>query len=1160
MSDPRFIHLRVHSDFSLVHGLQKVKPLCQQLARLGMPAMALTDEMNMFGLVGYYQAARANGIKPIIGADLHVLDESLKEQPTRLTALAMNEQGYQHIKELLSLAYLQGHRQGKPCIDQAWLAEHNEGIILLSGGHQGLIGRALLQQDEALLEQQVQFYQTYFPNRFYVEISRTGRAQEENYLHEAVQCAATYGLPLVATNDVMFLHTSDFDAHEIRVAIHTGHALTDKKRPKDYTEEQYLRTVDEMVELFHDLPEALTNTVEIAKRCNVELELGTNYLPHFPTEGYTEADFLVMKSEEGLEERLEFLFPDEAERQAARPAYDERLKIELDVINSMEFPGYFLVVMEFIQWSKANGIPVGPGRGSGAGSLVAYALKITDLDPLKYDLLFERFLNPERVSMPDFDVDFCMDRRDEVIEHVAQMYGQDAVSQIITFGSMAAKAVIRDVGRVMSLPYGLVDSIAKLIPNAPGTTLKKAFEEEPMLEQKYQSETEIKQLIDMARRLEGVYRNAGKHAGGVVISPSRIVDFAPLYCDEYGHHPVTQFDKDDIESAGLVKFDFLGLKTLTVIQWAVDMVNDRRAQQQQEPLQLENLPLDDTASYSLLKRGETLAVFQLESDGMKKIIVELLPDTFEDIVALVALYRPGPLNSGMVDNFINRKHGKEAISYPDETYQHDSLKPILQSTYGVILYQEQVMQIAQVLAGYSLGGADLLRRAMGKKKPEEMEQQRGMFESGAIDNGIDAELAMKIFDLVEKFAGYGFNKSHSAAYALVAYQTLWLKTHYPSEYLAAVLSAEMDNTDKIVMYIEECWRMGLTVRAPNINQSILKFSVNDEQEIIYGLGAIKGVGSGPVENILQARASGPFKNLFDFCERIDTKKTSKRVIERLIKAGALDEFSDNRAALVASLETALKFAAQQQKDAQSGQIGLFGFMETEASKEEDCQLVDIRPWSEEEVLQAEKETLGLYLSGHPMDRFEEEVAFYTSKKLDQLEQVRGREQVTLAGMISRVDFRVNKRGQKWAILTLDDATARMQMRIFSDVLSEIEDLLQPDALVWLRGEVSFDPYNQSNTITIQDLMSLEKARTIFVKSIDISVQFNQENTNQREQLVQILQHCQRGACPVQFHCELPDAYMSLVTPSNWHVDPTDALLNELKHIVGVEQVSLNFNA
>ena len=787
-SQPRFVHLRTHTDFSMIDSIVKVKPLVKACAANEMVAMALTDFTNFCGVVRFYGEMLSLGMKPIIGADVKVKSTLCGDEYFDLTLLAKNNEGYKNITLLLSKAYQRGYND-LPYIDQDWLIDYREGVIILSGGIQGDVGKKLLKDNADEIESAVAFYQEFFPEHFYLALSRTGRADEESYIQAALKLAEHYHLPLVATNDVVFLKQDDFEAHEIRVAIRDGYTLDDPKRPKRYTSEQYFRSEEEMCELFADIPSALENTLLIAQRCSLTLRLGQYFLPKFPTGELSTEDFLIKKAREGLEERLAFLFPDEKIRAERRAEYDERLEVELGVINQMGFPGYFLIVMEFIQWSKDNDIPVGPGRGSGAGSLVAYALKITDLDPLEFDLLFERFLNPERVSMPDFDVDFCMDGRDRVIEHVAETYGRGAVSQIITFGTMAANAVLRDVGRVLGHPYGFVYRISKLIPPDPGMTLAKAFEAEPQLQTAYDRDEEVQALIDMARKLEGVTRNAGKHAGGVVISPTLITDFAPLYCDNEGLHPVTHFDKNDVEYAGLVKFDFLGLRTLTIIKWALDMINARMEREGKPRVDIAAIPLDDPESFELLKRSETTAVFQLESRGMKDLIKRLQPDCFEDIIALVALFRPGPLQSGMVDNFIDRKHGREEVSYPDAEYQHESLKPILEPTYGIILYQEQVMQIAQVLAGYTLGGADLLRRAMGKKKPEEMAKQRSVFKEGAEKNGVDGELSMKIFDLVEKFAGYGFNKSHSAAYALVSYQTLWLKTHFPAEFMSAVMTS-----------------------------------------------------------------------------------------------------------------------------------------------------------------------------------------------------------------------------------------------------------------------------------------------------------------------------------------------------------------------------------
>ena len=1158
VSQPSFIHLRVHSDFSMIDGVQKVVPLCKGAAELGMPAMALTDQMNLCGLVRYYKTCESLGMKPIIGADVWVLNDDWPEQPFRLTLIAKNNEGYQNLTELISDAYLRGHRCGHPCIDQSWLASKAAGLIILSGARDGDIGRALLQKNQQALHTSLEFYQTHFSDHFYLELIRTGRPQEEDYLHLAVELAAERALPVVATNEVVFMHARDFDAHEIRVAIHDGYTLGDPRRPQNYSAQQYLRSAEEMAEVFADIPEALANTVELAKRCNVTVRLDEYSLPDFPTGDMSIAEYLVVASQKGLNERLEKLFPDPDERAAKRPNYDERLAIELKVINDMGFPGYFLIVMEFIQWSKDNNIPVGPGRGSGAGSLVAYALKITDLDPLEFDLLFERFLNPERVSMPDFDVDFCMDRRDEVIDHVAELYGRDAVSQIITFGTMAAKAAVRDVGRVLSHPYGFVDRISKLIPGTPGMTLDKAFDEEPRLGQLYNEDDDVKELIDMARRLEGVTRNAGKHAGGVVISPTKITDFSPLYCDEDGNFPVTQFDKNDVETAGLVKFDFLGLRTLTILQWALDMVNPRLQQAGKEPIDITTIPLDDKKCFRSLKKAETTAVFQLESRGMKELIKRLLPDSFEDIIALVALFRPGPLQSGMVDNFIDRKHGREAISYPDEKYQHDSLKSILEPTYGVILYQEQVMQIAQVLAGYSLGGADLLRRAMGKKQPEEMAKQRAVFQDGAANNGIDPDLAIKIFDLVEKFAGYGFNKSHSAAYALVSYQTLWMKVHFPSEFMAAVMSADMDNTDKIVTLVDECERMGLTILPPDVNKGEYKFSVDEQQRIVYGIGAIKGVGEGPIESIIGARqADGPFTDLFDFCRRIDLKKLNKRVMERLIKAGALDALGPSRAILMASLEKAMKQADQAAKDKAMGQADLFGVMTAEPTAIE-AEFIQVAPWPEPVWLDYERETLGLYLTGHPINRYRKELKRYASGRLVDLNETGRGQYVSAAGLILDVRPMVNKKGQRWAIVTLDDKSTRMDVRLYNQEFEKYEDLLQKDTILWVKGEVRFDNFSGGNTMTAQEVMTIEQARAQYVKELQIQLDVSRLQTATLDRVERALQQAAGGLCPVLLKCHLKEASVELRPSANWYVEPTDTLLYELWDTLGSSQVELVF--
>jgi DNA polymerase-3 subunit alpha len=1143
----------------MVDGLSKVKPLVKKVAELGMPAMALTDFTNLCGLVKYYYAAHDAGIKPIIGADFTVQSDEFGDELTQITVLAKNNDGYKNLTLLISDAYQRGHVQHQPVIDKAWLAKYSDGLILLSGGKSGDVGKALLKGNPTLVSECVEFYQTHFPDHYYLELCRTERADEENYLHFALELAQKSELPVVATNEVCFLNEEQFEAHEIRVAIHDGFTMVDPRRPKKYSAKQYLRSEEEMCELFSDIPEALQNSVEIAKRCNVTVRLGEYFLPNFPTEGMEIEDFLVKKSQEGLERRLAFLFPDEATRIERRPEYDERLEIELKVINQMGFPGYFLIVMEFIQWSKDNDIPVGPGRGSGAGSLVAYALDITDLDPLEYDLLFERFLNPERVSMPDFDVDFCMDKRDQVIEHVAEMYGRDAVSQIITFGTMAAKAVIRDVGRVLGHPYGFVDRISKMVPPEPGMTLAKAFEAEPQLPEIYERDEEVKALIDMCRILEGVTRNAGKHAGGVVISPTTITDFSPLYCDAEGQFPVTQFDKNDVETAGLIKFDFLGLRTLTIIDWALGLINPKLEKEGKDPIRIDSISLTDPKSFELLQRSETTAVFQVESRGMKDLIKRLQPDCFEDIIALVALFRPGPLQSGMVDNFIDRKHGREEVSYPDEKWQHESLKEILEPTYGIILYQEQVMQIAQVLAGYTLGGADMLRRAMGKKKPEEMAKQRAVFEEGSIKNGVDGELSMKIFDLVEKFAGYGFNKSHSAAYALVSYQTLWLKTHFPAEFMAAVMTADMDNTEKVITLVDECIRMKLKVLPPDVNFGQYRFNVDDQGAVVYGIGAVKGVGEGPIECIIEARnRGGHFRDLFDFCARIDTKKVNKRVIEKLILAGALDRLGPHRAAMMASLDAAVKAAGQFHHAESFGQADMFGVL-TDVPEEVEQAYAEVPKWPEKVWLEGERETLGLYLTGHPINAYLKELKRYTTWRLKDATQTRRDQSVSVAGLVIAARVMTTKRGNRIGLLTLDDRSGRMEVMLYSDALDRYAELLEKDKILIVSGQVSFDDFNGGLKMSARELLDISDAREKYARGLALSVTEKQVNRQFFERFSQILEPHRAGTVPVNVYYQRADARAKLILGAEWRVTPTDQLIDDLKALLGEEQVELEFN-
>lgn len=1157
MSQPRFVHLKVHSDFSMIDGLAKVKPLVKACVTNNMVAMALTDFTNFCGLVRFYGEALGSGVKPIVGVDVMVRPEPESEEFFELTLLAKNNTGYHNITLLISRAYQQGYFEF-PVVEKAWLSELAEGIIVLSGGRHGDVGKALLKENQAEAESLLHFYQTHFPNHYYLSLCRTGRLDEERYIQQAVRFAQRFAIPVVAVNDVVFLKEDDFDAHEIRVAIHDSYTLDDPKRPKKYSPQQYFRSEEEMCALFADLPQAIENTIKIAQRCNVTIRLGEYFLPNFPTGELSTEDYLVQKSREGLEERLEFLFPDPEERANKRSVYDERLQIELDVINQMGFPGYFLIVMEFIQWSKDNDIPVGPGRGSGAGSLVAYALKITDLDPLEFDLLFERFLNPERVSMPDFDVDFCMDGRDRVIEHVSETYGRQAVSQIITFGTMAAKAVIRDVGRVLGHPYSFVDRISKLIPPDPGMTLEKAFGVEPKLQELYDSDEEVEALIDMARKLEGVTRNAGKHAGGVVIAPTAITDFSPLYCDSQGLHPVTHFDKNDVEYAGLVKFDFLGLRTLTIIKWALEMINARLAKEGKEPVRIESIPLDDEKAFKLLKAAKTTAVFQLESRGMKDLISRLQPSNFEDIIALVALFRPGPLEAGMVQNFIDRKHGKEPISYPDAQYQHEWLQPILEPTYGIIVYQEQVMQIAQVLAGYTLGGADLLRRAMGKKKPEEMAAQRAIFEKGAVEKGVNGELAMKIFDLVEKFAGYGFNKSHSAAYALVSYQTLWLKAHYPAEFMAAVMTSELDNTDKIVGFYDECINMGLTVVPPDINSGKHRFSVNEKGEIVYGLGAIKGVGEGPIDAILEARnKDGIFKDLFDLTARVDLRKVNRRTFEGLIMAGAFDKLGPHRAALMKNLEDALKASDQHSKMEALGQSDMFGVL-TETVEEVQNAYANTPKWTEQAVLEGEKNTLGLYLSGHPVGQFLKELSHYAPARLNELQPTYRGQVATVAGLVMASRIAVTKKGNRIGIATIEDRSGKLDITLFSEALENFGHLLQKDNIIIASGSIQFDDFSGGLKMSAREVISLDEARERFAKSLALAIHQEQLNPSFIKQLKSIIEPHKDGILPLHFYYQSPEGRALLKGGVEWRVTPKEEMLTALKSQLGENAVELEF--
>ncbi|MBP6692864.1 MAG: DNA polymerase III subunit alpha, partial [Xanthomonadales bacterium] len=1072
MSGP-YVHLHLHSEYSLLDSTIRIPALVAAAAAAGMPAVAVTDESNLFALVKFYRAAEKAGIKPIAGCDAWVADPA--GAPYRLTLLCQDRSGYRNLSVLLSRAYRERHGE-HPIVRREWLDQAHQGLIVLAGPHSDVGHLALAGRDDAALSA-ARRWRERFGDRWYLELVRTGHADADPYVAAAVDLAGRLDAPAVATNDVRFLAREDFEAHEARVAIHAGHILDDPKRPRAYTPEQYLKSPAEMAERFADLPEALDNAVELARRCNLELGFGQYFLPAFPAaKTETEEALLRRDAVQGLAGRIEHhgLKPG-----TTRADYDVRLALELDVIVRMGFPGYFLIVADFINWARRQGIPVGPGRGSGAGSLVAWALGITDLDPLRYELLFERFLNPERVSMPDFDIDFCMDRRDEVIEYVAARYGRDKVCQIITYGTMAAKAVLRDTGRVLGMSYGHVDRIAKTIPARPlditlddalGVSDKSRKEPERVsadFRQAYESEEAVRELVDLARSLEDLTRNAGRNASGVVIAPSVLTDFVPLYCESHGEgveNVVTQFDKDDVEAIGLVKFDFLGLRTLTIIDWAVKAINARHGARGAAAIDIATIPMDDAATFALLKTCRTTAIFQLESRGMKELVRKLKPDTFDDIVALVALFRPGPLQSGMVDDFIARKHGRAEVSYP-----HPLLEPILKPTYGVIVYQEQVMQIAQVLAGYTLGGADLLRRAMGKKKADEMAKERVKFETGAAERGVPARLASAIFDLMEKFAEYGFNKSHSAAYALVSYQTAWLKAHYPAEFMAAVLSADMDNTDKVVHLLDDARESGLVVLPPGVNASAYPFEATDAGQIQYGLGAVKGAGRAAVEAIVAERLrGGAYTDLLDFCQRVDATRVNKRVLEALVLSGSMDGLAPNRATLMAQLPEAAKAAEQRLRDREAGQVSLFGeFAPGPVAAAARIELPVVADWPLMQRLNGERETLGYFLSGHPTDACRDWLAQLSTCRIGQIDEVyrpvqgnpydrrRNEQVITLAGMVAAQ----RRRGEQMAFVQLEDAGGRVEVAFFREAYLEFAPLLTRDRMLVVEGALMLDEFS-----------------------------------------------------------------------------------------------------
>ncbi|CAG0931604.1 MAG: DNA polymerase III subunit alpha [Rhodocyclaceae bacterium] len=1145
MPSPVFVHLRLHSEYSIADGMLRLDEAVDRAAADGMPALALTDLANLFGMVKFYSAARSRGLKPIIGCDAWVeptAGAGDRDRPARLLLLVKNHAGYLRLCELLTQACLGPRRRGRAEIARsAFAAGDNGGLIALSAAAGGDVGQALLAGNAAQAEAAAREWARVFPDSFYIEIQRYGQAQAEALVAASVALAAKLDLPVVATHPVQFLDRADFKAHEARVCIAEGYLLADPRRPKQFTEEQYFKSQAEMQALFADLPEALENSVEIARRCNLSVELGKNRLPLFPApEGMTLDDYLARQAAAGLERRLAQLFPDAAERETKRPEYAARLEFECRTIAQMGFPGYFLIVADFINWAKQNGVPVGPGRGSGAGSLAAYSLGITDLDPLRYELLFERFLNPERVSMPDFDVDFCQEGRDRVIDYVKKKYGAHAVSQIATFGTMAAKAVIRDVGRVLDLGFNFVDQFAKLIPNELGITLKDARGKEPAINERAGKEEEIRQLLELAEKLEGLTRNVGMHAGGVLIAPGKLTDFCPLYSAGGAEVAVSQFDKDDVEKAGLVKFDFLGLRTLTILAEAVRFVKEV----EDVEIDLDTLPLDDKPTYDrIFKTANTTAVFQFESRGMKDTLVQAKPDRLEDLIALNALYRPGPMD--FIPNFIARKHGRERIVYP-----HPLLEKVVGNTYGIMVYQEQVMQAAQVVAGYSLGGADLLRRAMGKKKPEEMAKQRESFVAGAAANGIGAGKANEIFDTMEKFAGYGFNKSHAAAYSLVAYQTAYLKCHHPAAFMAATLSSEMSDTDKVQFFVADAVSNGLTFLPPDVNRSRHRFAPVDAKTIRYGLGAIKGTGESAIGAIVRARESGgDFADLFDFCRRIDKRVVNRRVIEALIRAGAFDSVCERRAALAASVGIALEAAEQAERNAL--QAGLF---DIGGGQEQALKMLDAAPWSERERLLNEKQALGFFLSGHPYNEVRAELAAFIRRPLSALEPQK--EPVLLAGLVTATRTQMTRRG-KMIVVTLDDGTAQVEITVFNELYDAERAKIREDEPLIVEGKVSRDDFSGGLRVNAEKLMTLAEARGRFAKALRVGLHAKvSRGDTAAERLRALLAPYRNGPCPVRVCYRNEQAECELPLGEAWRVRLEDELLAGLQQWLKAENVEV----
>jgi len=1131
MSNSQFVHLQCQSEYSVENSLVRIPKLIDKAKDLGFSSIALTDKFNMFAAVKFYQKATAAGIKPIFGAQIRIREE---DEYSDALLLCIDQVGYLNLSELISQAYTGKHEIEGISLSKEQIIKLNSGLIMIASALNSDITQHLLSNQVIEASERAKFWQEVFDDRFYIGVERTSREHNNEHLHQALNLALNLNIPIVATNDVQFIEKADFDAHEARICIFDGTLIDDTNRAKKFSTEQYLKSDKEMQELFADIPEAIENTLQIAKRCNVHFKLfDKNYLPDFPVpKGMTMAEFFAKESENGLLEKLNG-------RDLDNKTYKDRLKFELDVIIQMDFPGYFLIVADFIRWSKENGIPVGPGRGSGAGSLVAYVLGITNVDPIKHGLLFERFLNPERVSMPDFDIDFCTDRRDEVIEYVAKKYGSEKVSQIITYGTMAAKGVVRDVGRVLGHPYGFSDKISKLIPNELKMTLDKALSPSDEggsddLRTRYDAEEAVTELINLSKKLEGVVRNVGTHAGGVVIAPSKISDFCPVYKASETDGVVSQFDKNDVEAVGLVKFDFLGLSNLTVIDKAIKMINAKELSE--EPIDLDSLPLDDEKVYELLQRCDTTGIFQLESEGMRGYLKKLQADTFEDIVAMLALYRPGPLDAGMVDDYINVKHGAK-VKYP-----HPMLEEILAPTNGVFLYQEQVMRSAQVMAGYSLGGADLLRRAMGKKKPEEMAKQRDVFVSGAASNNIDEKKANEIFDLIDKFSGYGFNKSHSVAYAYVSYHTAYLKSHYPAPFMAAVLSGMMDDTDRIAFTVNEVEQMGLIMNPPNVCESEFEFTIKDKKTLFYGLGAIKGVGEGLVEALVEERqANGLYKDIFDFCHRIEKKHLNRRAIEALIYAGAFDVFGIDRAILIKTYPSAVKQAEQKQNDVSSGQGGLFA--DVEQHNEYEVSYINAKEFSFQQRLALEKSVMGYYFYDHPTDEYKQDLKHISATVPSNI-IYRNNKDVRVLALISEIRYRATKSGGQIATIIVEDGSKQLNAVAFTKVLAQVSDKLNVDEVVVITGRIGKD-FRDEWQIVIDKIDSIDEVKMSYAKSFEIVLSVNHQSIINK--ITPILVE-NKGNCPVKITYADKNIKGSIPLSQEYMVSPNNKLSDAIDDI------------